>query len=75
MMLVNLSNTLTKKTSCPYSHELLSLPSPRGGLRGVSSVGLERVLDRHEVTGSIPVHPTLIIRVLESLFLILFFIG
>ena len=26
--------------------------------RGVSSVGSERMLDRHEVTGSIPVHPT-----------------
>ena len=25
---------------------------------GVSSVGSERMLDRHEVTGSIPVHPT-----------------
>ena len=28
------------------------------GLWGVSSVGSERMLDRHEVTGSIPVHPT-----------------
>ena len=26
--------------------------------RGVSSVGLERLLDRQEVTGSNPVHPT-----------------
>ena len=27
-------------------------------LRDVSSAGLERMLDRHEVTGSIPVRPT-----------------
>ena len=32
--------------------------SPKG-IRGVSSVGSERMLDRHEVTGSIPVRPTL----------------
>jgi hypothetical protein len=33
------------------------LCSPKGNW-GVSSVGSERLLDRQEVTGSIPVHPT-----------------
>ncbi len=40
------------------SHELLPLLSFPKGNRGVSSVGSERLLDRQEVTGSIPVHPT-----------------
>jgi hypothetical protein len=34
-------------------------------LRDVSSVGSERLLDRQEVTGSIPVRPTKIIRELR----------
>ena len=39
------------------------------GERGVSSVGSERMLDRHEVTGSIPVHPTELIQGLLAIML------
>ena len=41
----------------------------------VSSVGLERLLDRQEVTGSIPVRPTLKIKGLQAYRFVAFFVG
>ena len=42
------------RDSIPYNNFFTNFASQRG----VSSVGSERLLDRQEVAGSIPVHPT-----------------
>ena len=62
----------------PHRQSTCDTPTPTQTLtptRGISSVGLERLLDRQEVTGSNPVYPTTVKRSMRQHWLSLFWNG